>query len=464
MFKVAKLHRFNMQIYKGGIHFKAIWAKIFLLVLINFIQVSYVRNPILDLDANSIYFTFYVIVVGMLMSNIFHSTHTIYEDDSKDVKREINSYLALYNILPVGRRGFFLGRLKYSFDVYMGVWLSSFSIVAIYHLANYTFYEVPFDLVFLVEFLKLYIFFNLMLLLGTVGITAIYFKTKIQLALTVLICVATYLAVEWGMVSPHNFTWWIYPMLNALIVAGIIVWRCYKINDSDIIEGKGNSYKSILSFNIFNKISLPSLLFIDKEFILVIPILTLVFILIMNTGLLFALIVPYLIVLTLMAFKSSVTIVNTHLSLMKSLPTDKRKVVKGIMISITTSEVVLILILLLIRLLNIRIGNDVNLGILTIILFGIKLPVATSAMILLLPKTILGIYANKQPWENVLGICYLLVLTGGVIAAFGYLFNFHGGPWAAISVSLYALAIYAIKTTYDYMVSRLEGPLNIQDL
>lgn len=466
--KVAKLHKFNMRIYNGGQYFKAISAKAALLVFIN-LTMSFVllsNSLITEYKTNiySLYFSFYIMIMVMAMYDVFQSTYLLYEDENKEVKREVGSYVTLYNILPVGRRKFFLGRLKYSFDVYMGVWVSSISLIIIYHLINYTFYEGPFfNSVVLVEFLKPYLFANLMLLLGTLGLTAVYYKSKIKLILPMLIGLATYLTLEWNLVSPNNLTWswWLYPLLTALIVTGIIVLRCSKINESDIIEGKGKPFKAALRLNILNKISSSSMLFINRQFILLIPILTLVFLLITNKGFLFSITIPYLIVLTLMASKSSVTIVNTQLSLMKSLPTNKKRVVKGIMVSIIASELASIFILLLMGLLDIRLGNNVDLGLLTIILLGIKLPLITTAMMIMLPRTLLSIYANKKPWNSELAISYILVIVGGAIALLGYYYKIHGGIWAVISVLLYALAIHVIRATYNYMVSRLEGPLNI---
>ena len=469
MFKVAKLHSFNMQICNGGQYFKAILAKTSLLFFINF-AMSFVllRNSLMSdykIDIYSLYFSFYIIIMVMAIYDVFQSTYMLYEDENKEVKRDMDSYLALYNILPVGRRDFFIGRLKYSFGVYTGVWVTSISIVIIYHLINYTYYEGPlFDPVVLVDFFKLYLFTNLMLVLGTVGLTAVYYKSKLNLLLPMLLGIATYLMMEMGIVSSHNWTWWIYPLLTALMVKGIIVWRCSKINDSDIIEGKGKPSKTASRINMFKKISLPSMLFIDRQFIFLIPILTLVFLLIMNRGFLYSLVIPYLVVLTLMASKNSVNMVNTQLSLLKSLPTDKKKIVKGIILSIILTELFTIALIILVGSLDIILGNNIDLGLLTIILLGIKLPLTTTAMIIMIPKTILSIYANKKPWNSELTISYLIIIAGGVILAMGYYYRIPMGLWAAISLLLYAIAIHVVRKTFCYMVCRLEGPLNIQEM
>lgn len=86
------------------------------------------------------------------------------------------------------------------------------------------------------------------------------------------------------------------------------------------------------------------------------------------------------------------------------------------------------------------------------------------AIFLVLPKTIFRDYEIINATSGDMFIPRILLVGGTSIAnAITLSTSKYVDLWGVLSIILCGMAIFVVKESYDYMVTRLKGPLDIHD-
>lgn len=176
-------------------------------------------------------------------------------------------------------------------------------------------------------------------------------------------------------------------------------------------------------------------------------------------GLFSNILLPYIVVMLIASTRESRSPSLAKLSLIKSLPVDKKRIGQNIIVALLLSTILSILIIVA------RYSMaEQDLSSLTFLLLAIKLPMIISALFLMLPTSIFrGLISQRyicQKRRNTAVVwAYFLAIGGTVLTQLAFHWPLHNIFWVIVSVFLYAIATYVIKNTYDSIVSFLEGPL-----
>lgn len=227
MVKVLKLHYYNLRTCKNGEQFRFIVSSIFFLIVLNtVINYTFYRN---SLEPNVVLSDFAricsLIYCIFLLYTVIDLGKIGYIHYDKEVK---NNYLTLYNILPVGRKNFFLGRAVFTLIVGAFIWAVSAVI--------------PFTLIYgpyykFLGVLKIHFFITSIILIGGIGLNAIFYTSKKGKYLTFLLSFSVYMVSDNpAIVASTN--WIVIPVIFLLIVLCVFIWRYSRIDKSDLMVDK----------------------------------------------------------------------------------------------------------------------------------------------------------------------------------------------------------------------------------
>lgn len=137
----------------------------------------------------------------------------------------------------------------------------------------------------------------------------------------------------------------------------------------------------------------------------------------------------------------------SKLSLVKSLPSDKKKIGTDICIALLFSIILSILAIITTYILaSIRGMVDYEKGLIIFYLLAIKLPMVISAMFIILPNAIFRGYIshgyiNSNRKENSVVLAYFLAIGGTALTLFALQWSLHIIIRVFVSAFLYVLAI-----------------------
>ncbi|SET52095.1 hypothetical protein SAMN05660297_02650 [Natronincola peptidivorans] len=179
----------------------------------------------------------------------------------------------------------------------------------------------------------------------------------------------------------------------------------------------------------------------------------------------FSLFFPYMMLVLLMSIKESEMIFTLNLSLIKSLPIDKREVSLNLMLWF------------FITILTVTLMAGINIFILSLVgnveglefyksmhlLYLIHLPAMICGIYILIADTFFRRGEKRRKlfyWKNILSLLIVLVMNGAIIVL-------SSGDWFElttlffIAIVLYLLAIKCVHKAYKDVIKKLEEPMDL---
>jgi len=177
----------------------------------------------------------------------------------------------------------------------------------------------------------------------------------------------------------------------------------------------------------------------------------------------FSVVFPYMMLVLLMSIKETQLIFVLNFTLIKSLPTDKRKVSLNIILSFIIAIIATTLMVVTYMFVLKLLGNikTVELYKTIYLLFLIHIPAVCCGLFIIIPHSLTVKELDKRRmvyWKNIFSFLIIIISCGLVVGLIsGSWFKLI--PLSLVATVLYLVAIKFGRKTYMELVKALEGPI-----